>query len=219
MASAPSQKAMRPSPFFNMIPAGVSIDPLALIAEYYPEGSALFDLLLSHSQDVTDWALCIAAHNPALPLDLPFIYEAAMLHDIGIFLTDAPSIHCHGSAPYIQHGILGAEMLRKHGLDRHALVAERHTSSGLSREEIVAEGLPLPLDRTYMPESLEEKIICLADCFFSKTRLGKKKSVESIREKMRKEWTKYQLAGPPLNLQRFNQLLELFTPKDKELFV
>ncbi len=50
-----------------------------------------------------------------------------MLHDIGIFLTDAPGIHCHGTAPYIAHGYLGADLLRRERYSEDvARVAERH---------------------------------------------------------------------------------------------
>ena len=44
--------------------------------------------------------------HPELSLDKDFLYEAAMLHDIGIFLTDAAGIHCFGDKLYICHGYL-----------------------------------------------------------------------------------------------------------------
>ncbi len=106
-------------------------------------------------------------------VDLHFIEEAALLHDIGMLLTDTPKINCYGGQPYIVHGILGAELLRKEGLPRHALVCERHIGVGLSIADIKEQQLPLPL-RDMRPESLEEKIVAYADLFYSKTQKGKR---------------------------------------------
>ena len=120
------------------------MDYLQLIYKHYPEDGALRRLLLVHSRSVTQKALQIAMLHPRLCLNLSFIEEAAMLHDIGICQTDAPGIYCHGTHPYICHGILGAAMLRAEGLERHARVCERHTGAGLSLNDIVSQGLPLP---------------------------------------------------------------------------
>ena len=92
-----------------------------------------------------------------------------MLHDIGIFRCHAPSIYCEGTEPYIKHGAIGAELLRQEGFPRHARVAERHTGTGLTREEIVRQQLPLPHE-DFLPETLEEQIVCYADKFYSKSR-------------------------------------------------
>ena len=157
------------------------IDPLHIIHEYYPIGSDIERILRLHVEDVTRLALEIVDAHPDLPIDRTFVYEAAMLHDIGIYLTDAPTIHCTGTAPYILHGYLGAELLRGLGLPRHAWVAERHTGSGLTSEEIQTRGIPLP-PGIYTPQSLEEEVICYADKFYSKTKLGKQKSLERVRQ-------------------------------------
>ena len=124
-----------------------------------------------------------------------------MLHDVGIFLTDASGIFCFGDKPYICHGYLGADLMRAEGYPRHALVCERHTGAGLSLEEIIRQQLPVP-HREMVPVSLEEQVICFADKFFSKTKLGKEKSVE----KARKSLERYGEEG----LQRFDRWCELF---------
>ena len=138
------------------------MNPLELIHRYYPEGSDIERILRLHSEDVTGLALELVDRHPEMNLDRTFVQEAAMLHDIGIYKTNAPEIHCHGDAPYILHGYLGAELLRSLGFPRHALVAERHTGSGLTEEEIQRRGIALP-PGVYTPESLEEKLICYAD--------------------------------------------------------
>lgn len=153
------------------------MDALAIINKYYPEENELKHILLTHSRSVADKALWIAERHPELNLDRQFLEEAALLHDIGIFLTDAVGIHCHGTYPYICHGFLGAELLQKEGYPRHAGVCERHTGAGISLGSILSQNLPLP-HREMIPVSLEEQVVCFADKFFSKTHLDKEKSVE-----------------------------------------
>lgn len=157
------------------------IDPIEIIEQYYPKSSDAHYILLIHSEHVRDKALALAHRNPDLRLDTDFISEAAMLHDIGIFMCDAPRIHCNGSHQYIEHGYLGADILRKNCVTaRHSLVCERHTGVGLSKETIIKNNLPLP-HRDMVPLLLEEKLICYADKFFSKTLLKETHSLERIR--------------------------------------
>ncbi len=160
-------------------------NPLELIDVYYPGANRLKEILLTHSEAVARKALAVVDSHPELVLDHTFIYEAAMLHDIGIFLTDAPDIQCFGSSPYICHGYLGADLLRQHGFPRHALVCERHTGAGLSLDEIVSRRLPLP-QRDMRPVSLEEQVVCFADKFYSKSHLAREKTVEGARKSIAK---------------------------------
>ncbi|MEY8707990.1 HD domain-containing protein [Bacteroides faecichinchillae] len=177
------------------------MNPNEIIDKYYPQDSALRSVLLIHSYAVVHKAMKIIDAHPELSLDRNFVREAALLHDIGIFQTDAPAIHCLGSHPYICHGYLGADLLRSEGFPRHALVCERHTGAGLSLQEIIEQQLPIP-HRDMLPISLEEQLICFADKFFSKTRLDEEKSVE----KARKSIAKYGEEG----LIRFNRWCSLF---------
>ncbi len=197
---------------------------------YSEEDEALRDILLTHSRLVAERALAIAARHPELSLDIAFVRDAALLHDIGICRVAAPAIHCHGREPYIRHGLLGAEMLlglasEQEGLktevseeftiqqatrqpllsrdyaERLARVCARHTGSGITAEEIIAQGLPLPpID--LLPETLEEKLVCYADAFFSKTRPTEEKPLAHVRRSLSR-------FGAP-SLQRFDQLHSLF---------
>ena len=155
------------------------MDALAIINKYYPEDNELKHILLTHSRSVADKALWIADRHPELELALQFLEEAALLHDIGVFLTDAPGIHCHGTHPYICHGYLGSELMQKEGYPRHALVCERHTGAGMSLQSILDQQLPVP-HRDMLPVSLEEQVVCFADKFFSKTHLDREKSPEKV---------------------------------------
>lgn len=160
------------------------MNPLEIIDKYCKD-EELRHILLVHSRAVADKALTIARNHPELQADEQFIEEAALLHDIGIVRVNAPAIACVGTEPYICHGILGAEILRAEGLERHALVCERHTGTGLTLQQIVAQQLPLP-HRDMQPVSIEEQIICFADKFFSKTRLESEKSAEQARRSLEK---------------------------------
>ena len=155
------------------------------IIDKYCREERLRDILMQHSRSVADKALSIARNHPELQADEQFIEEAALLHDIGIVSVDAPAIACCGAEPYICHGVLGAEMLRAEGMERHALVCERHTGTGLTLQQIIAQELPLP-HRDMQPVSVEEQIICFADKFFSKTKLEREKTVEQARRSLEK---------------------------------
>lgn len=154
------------------------VEPVEIIRRFYEPDTELWNILVVHSQSVARLALEIVKAHPELNADERFVFEGAMLHDIGIIRTDAPSIHCLGSADYICHGTLGAQMLRNLGLEQHARVAERHTGAGITADEVRALALPIPV-ADYTPQTVEEQIICYADKFFSKSKqLDEQKSLE-----------------------------------------
>ena len=161
------------------------MNPLALIDKYYPVENELKHILLTHSRSVADKALEMAGKHPELNLDLQFVEEAALLHDIGIFKTDAPDICCFSTYPYICHGYLGADLMRQEGFLRHALVCERHTGAGITLKAMEEQKLPLP-HREMVPVSLEEQLVCFADKFYSKTHLDREKTVEKARKSIAK---------------------------------
>lgn len=172
-----------------------------ILLKFYTEDSGLFRLLWLHSCQVAEQALEIAGRLHR-NVDKEFIRDAALLHDVGIIRTNAPSIYCTGQEPYIRHGVIGGDMLREAGVDeRFARVCERHTGAGITAEEILRDGLPLPC-RDMVPVSLEEKIICYADKFFSKSAVTEKKSVGSIR----RDLAKFGQA----QLKRFDEMDKLF---------
>ncbi|MFQ5558998.1 MAG: HDIG domain-containing metalloprotein [Nitrospinota bacterium] len=161
-------------------------DCLFLINKYCQTPQAK-KILLQHSQFVMKKATAIASRLENTAIDLSFLREGALLHDIGISSTLAPAIGCTGTHPYIAHGVLGREILEREGFLKHALVCERHTGVGLTVKDIKLQSLPLP-KREMVPVSLEEQIICYADKFYSKSpeSLHVEKSVESIRNGLSK---------------------------------
>ena len=177
-----------------------------IIEFFYPQDDQLRQTLIDHSRKVCRKALDIAKASN-IDLDLKLVEEGSLLHDIGIFKCHAPGIFCTGNAPYITHGIIGGKLLREYGsdngidLEKHARICERHTGSGLSVEDIRLQKLPLP-ERDFLPETLEEKLVCLADKFYSKSADSREKTLEEIVLSMNK--------FAPESRERFMELCRLF---------
>ncbi|KYK25662.1 MAG: hypothetical protein AYK23_03425 [Candidatus Proteinoplasmatales archaeon SG8-5] len=106
--------------------------------------------VIEHCLAVEAFAVGIAERCPKDTATVELVSRGALLHDIGRGVT-------HG----IGHAVEGSDLIREKGLDeRLALIVERHIGAGLSPEEAVAQGLP---PRSYMPVTLEEKIIAHSD--------------------------------------------------------
>ena len=174
-----------------------------LIDKYCHDNQKLRDILLTHCRQVADKALSIAKNHLELNIDLDFLVNAAMIHDIGIVKTNAPGIECYGTEPYICHGILGAQICIDEGIPQFAPICERHTGAGITAQEVIDQKLPLPV-KDYMPETIEEKLICYADKFFSKSHLDREKTPEQVIVSLQK-------FGPD-TVARFKTLHQLFTP-------
>ncbi|MDE6718117.1 MAG: HDIG domain-containing protein [Muribaculaceae bacterium] len=159
-------------------------DAIKLIEKYYPSGE-LRDLLIIHSESVCKKAM-ETLRQSGLDADQSLVSAGALLHDIGIFLCHAPSIFCHGQQPYICHGVEGGKILRKEGYPELARFCERHTGAGLTAEDIINQNLPLPhID--LLPETIEEKAVCYADKFYSKSgNPMEEKSLDKVIKSMEK---------------------------------
>jgi len=177
------------------------MNPVDILQKHIDSQTELFHIVYAHSRNVADKALSLAKLHPELNIDIVFLEEAALLHDIGVVYTNAPDIQCFGKYPYICHGYLGREVLEDEGLPRHALVCERHTGTGLCLEEIVSKDLPLP-HRDLCPVSVEEQLICFADKYFSKTSLAVEMETSAVRSKLEKYG--------PKGLKRFDEWCEMF---------
>lgn len=164
-----------------------TVDYYPLIHKYISPTSQVYPIYMIHCHLVTNQALTIAKKLGLSSDSLRFIEEAAMLHDIGIIKVDSPDIHCYGERPYLCHLVEGSAILNDEGLPKHALVAERHASTGITREEILRNDLPLP-PRDLVPETVEEEIISFADFFYSKNveRLWHQKSLDIFRANVSK---------------------------------
>lgn len=104
--------------------------------------------VIDHSRAVYKKAMEIAANFDDADKDL--IRKGALLHDIGRSKT-------HG----ITHAIEGVEIAKKYGYGEDVLnIIERHIGAGITEREAEKLGLPV---KSYLPETLEEKIVAHAD--------------------------------------------------------
>ncbi len=105
-----------------------------------------------HCLKVAEVALKIANKlKEEYEIDFEALKIGALLHDIGRAIT-------HG----IEHFVYTGEILRKEGFDEKVVrIAERHFSCGITKEE--AKRLGIDVDRDFIPETIEEKIVCMAD--------------------------------------------------------
>lgn len=162
-------------------------DIQSLVDKYYPEGTLAREKYIPHVQAVTDAVAKIIQHNPDLEVDIQLALNGAYLHDIGICMTNVESLGCYGTAPYIQHGVLGRDILIKEGFGQYAMICERHVGTGLDKDFADANNFPEP-HRDMKPETIEEILVCYADSFFSKSSddLTKPEPLELIRSKIAK---------------------------------
>jgi uncharacterized protein len=179
------------------------MNPIDILGQYYDLRSKTFNMLVEHGKQVAQKALAAAQRVPELKPNLEFINTAAMLHDIGIYLTNSPDFGCYGKHPYICHVILGGALLKKEGHSKLALVCERHIGVGISIADIQHHNLPLP-NRDMIPVSIEEQLICYADKFFSKngTSQPAEKSIAEIIANLKRY-------GPD-KLKRFEAWVQMF---------
>ena len=104
--------------------------------------------VIQHCKAVCKKAMKIASNFDNADKDL--IRKGALLHDIGRSRT-------HG----ITHAIVGVERASKYGCTADVLnIIERHIGAGITAEEAVKLGLP---EKSYIPQTLEEKIVAHAD--------------------------------------------------------
>lgn len=108
--------------------------------------------IVNHCKTVERVASIIAEEfaKKGKKVDLQVVKAAALLHDIGRAVTHS-----------VRHGLVGAEILEKEGIDRAVVEAvRRHVGAGISSTEAKRLGLP---DLDYIPRTLEEMIVCFAD--------------------------------------------------------
>jgi len=131
--------------------------------------------VIEHCKAVRDVAVKIARKTNA---DLELVEAGALLHDIGRSKT-------HG----IRHAVEGAKIAKKIGLPEEIVnIIERHIGAGLSKDEAKKLGLPA---KDYIPETLEEKIVCHADNLVDN---NKKQKIEvEVERALSKNLKKYTL--------------------------
>ncbi len=117
--------------------------------------------VIQHTQAVSALAVEIAKQLQAKghQINVQLVEVGALLHDLGRSQTHS-----------VDHAIIGAKLAQQEGLPKEiASIIKRHVGAGITDEE--AQWLGWPEDN-YIPQSLEEKVICYADkCIDSNKRI------------------------------------------------
>jgi uncharacterized protein len=136
--------------------------------KHAPTPEAL-DSVYTHCVIVAEIAERLMAGNPDLEIDPELVRAGALLHDIGVYRLYAEA-GTQDSRNYIRHGILGQELLAEEGLPyRLCRFASHHTGMGLTKDDVIRQRLPLPVD-DYLAETAEEELVMYADKFHVKAR-------------------------------------------------
>ena len=125
-----------------------------------------------HSEKVADKAIEIANKIKKTKVDMNLIEIGALLHDIGRTKTHS-----------FKHALIGGRILKQRGFsEKLARICETHILGGLDKADAKKVGLP---EKDYLPLTLEEKVICLADKHMAGTR------EVSIKERFNRWFHKY----------------------------
>jgi uncharacterized protein len=140
---------------------------LGLHKKHAPTADA-FDLVYTHCRIVCGIAEQLDARTVAdQNIDIDLVRAGCLLHDLGVYRLYDDNGNLDRSS-YLRHGILGYELLQEEGLpETICRFASHHTGVGLSRDDVITQGLPLP-PADYLAETGEERLIMYADKFHSK---------------------------------------------------
>ncbi|MFI8090167.1 HD domain-containing protein [Streptomyces sp. NPDC086080] len=140
----------------------------ALHEKYAPTPEA-FTLVHTHCEIVWSVAERLLSAPRLAHLDAELVRAGCLLHDIGVYRLygdDGRLDH----ANYIRHGLLGHAILEAEGFPEPLRrFCSHHTGVGLTRDDIVGRGLPLP-PADYLAVTEEERLVMYADKFHSKSR-------------------------------------------------
>ncbi len=129
--------------------------------------------VISHCVAVADLAVETAKQleEKGLTIDVDLVEVGALLHDLG-----------RSKNHTVDHAIIGAQMAQTLGLPESVIrIMKRHVGAGISAGEAAKIGWPKD---TYMPQTLEEKVVCYADKLIDH---GKRKPIETEITKLQKE--------------------------------
>jgi uncharacterized protein len=129
--------------------------------------------VIKHCIAVADIAVETARElaGRGLKVDIELVEIGALLHDLG-----------RSKNHTVNHALIGAQIAQSMSLPEQVInIIKRHVGAGITTEE--AEFLGWPKD-IYMPQTLEEKIVCYADKLIEH---GKRIPIEIEIEKLQKE--------------------------------
>jgi len=128
--------------------------------------------VIAHCQAVALLALELAEKFKAknYAVDVALVEVGALLHDLGRAKTHS-----------VNHAIEGMQLAQKEDLpDSVICIIKRHVGAGITTKE--AELLNWPKDN-YIPQTLEEKIVCYADkCLSGSNRIPAETTIKQLHD-------------------------------------
>ncbi|MFE0551141.1 HD domain-containing protein [Streptomyces pilosus] len=145
-------------------------DAIRALHEKYAPTPEAFALVHTHCEIVRGVAEQLLAATPGLAhLDADLVRAGCLLHDIGVYRLygdDGRLDHRN----YVRHGLLGHEILAAEGFPEPLRrFCSHHTGVGLTRHDVISQGLPLP-PADYLAVTPEERLVMYADKFHTKSR-------------------------------------------------
>lgn len=145
-----------------------TIQEIEALHKKYSPADTVFNLVWTHCNIVCDIARKLI-HDSRLVIDEDLVRVGCMLHDIGVYPLFTANCSLKPGSNYITHGTEGEIILRKEGYPEELWrFASHHTGVGLSKQDIIDQGLPLPV-ADYLAATDAELLIMYADKFHSKT--------------------------------------------------
>lgn len=121
-------------------------EALTLLADY-GKGAAWTKHCYAVAESAAKLGHLLEIHHQ---INQPFLWSAALLHDIGRSVTHDP----------IMHGVEGYHLLMALAHPEEAFVCASHILFGLSAAEATGFGLP---DRDFVPQTIEQRLVALID--------------------------------------------------------
>ena len=145
-----------------MLPTDQQIEALH---HKYAKTDADFKLVYTHCKVVEAIAMQLLDATPVESIDRQLLHVGCLLHDIGAYDVLEDGKFVKG----VRHGVLGEKILREEGFsDKIVRFASHHTGVGLTKQDVIDQGLPIPI-ADYLAETSEELMIMYADKFHSKS--------------------------------------------------
>ena len=133
--------------------------------------------VINHCKTVATLAKEIAENcrKKGANVNVRLVEVGALLHDVGRSKT-------HN----VNHPIVGADIARRFNMPENVVnIIERHLGGGISIDEAKQLGWPI---KSYLPQTLEEKIVSYADKLIEGTQMVPiEQTLQSLSEKLGKE--------------------------------
>ncbi|WP_282693877.1 HD domain-containing protein [Streptomyces sp. CC208A] len=144
-----------------------SYDDIRALHRKHAPSDAAFELVFTHCEIVAAIADQVISRSGA-DVDPDLVRAGCLLHDIGVYRLYDAAGRIDGSS-YVTHGVLGHALLAEEGLpETLCRFCSCHTGVGLTQEDVLTQGLPLP-PADYVPVTPEERMVMYADKFHSKS--------------------------------------------------